>query len=113
VNHPRTRLAALGAAALLGALALTGCGIRTTAVPVDAGEPASRTACPPSGSAAAGVLQPPDRLASAAATPVPAPEGDATPWAQLSPAAPATPSPAAPTASDGTLSCLHSTSPEP
>ncbi|MFJ5921945.1 hypothetical protein ACIQF6_04955 [Kitasatospora sp. NPDC092948] len=29
-----------------GAVLLTGCGIRPTAVPVDAGAPASRTACP-------------------------------------------------------------------
>ncbi|MEV6974349.1 hypothetical protein [Kitasatospora sp. NPDC093806] len=35
------------AAALLGVAVLaTGCGIRPTAVPVDAGAPASRTACP-------------------------------------------------------------------
>ncbi|MER7707984.1 hypothetical protein ABTX81_34470 [Kitasatospora sp. NPDC097605] len=35
------------AAALLGLAALAaGCGIRPTAVPVDAGAPASRTACP-------------------------------------------------------------------
>ncbi|MFC5662855.1 hypothetical protein ACFP3U_07640 [Kitasatospora misakiensis] len=35
------------AAALLGlAVLVTGCGIRPTAVPVDAGAPASRTACP-------------------------------------------------------------------
>ncbi|GAA1073673.1 hypothetical protein GCM10009665_79350 [Kitasatospora nipponensis] len=35
-------------AALLGAALTTavGCGIRPTAVPVDAGAPASRTACP-------------------------------------------------------------------
>ncbi|MDH6136001.1 hypothetical protein P3T37_005420 [Kitasatospora sp. MAA4] len=36
---------ALGTAALTAVLA-TGCGIRPTAVPVDAGAPASRTACP-------------------------------------------------------------------
>ncbi|MED7952221.1 hypothetical protein [Streptomyces sp. BE303] len=36
-----------GAAALLGlAVLAAGCGIRPTAVPVDAGAPASRTACP-------------------------------------------------------------------
>lgn len=43
----------LGAVAVLGvgaaalALALSGCGIRDTALPVDAGDAASRTACPP------------------------------------------------------------------
>ncbi|MFC5646715.1 hypothetical protein [Kitasatospora cinereorecta] len=36
----------LTALALVAQLALAGCGIRPTAVPVDAGAPASRTACP-------------------------------------------------------------------
>ncbi|AUG77628.1 hypothetical protein CFP65_2811 [Kitasatospora sp. MMS16-BH015] len=42
--RPRTIRTALGL--VLAAAALTGCGIRPTAVPVDAGAPASRTACP-------------------------------------------------------------------
>ncbi|MFJ8470799.1 hypothetical protein [Kitasatospora sp. NPDC094011] len=41
----RTTLRRAAGALLLLALA-TGCGIRPTAVPVDAGAPASRTACP-------------------------------------------------------------------
>ncbi|MDH6580113.1 hypothetical protein [Kitasatospora sp. MAP5-34] len=62
------RRATLGALALVGALAaLSGCGIRPTAVPVDAGPPASRTACPS-----------PVRVPEAADTP-PAPTPAATP----------------------------------
>ncbi|BAJ28828.1 MULTISPECIES: hypothetical protein [Kitasatospora] len=40
------RTLALLAGALLAPALLTGCGIRATEVPVDAGAPASRTACP-------------------------------------------------------------------
>ncbi|WP_441245774.1 hypothetical protein [Kitasatospora sp. McL0602] len=43
-HRSRSLLAALGLGAAL--VALSGCGIRPTAVPVDAGAPASRTACP-------------------------------------------------------------------
>ncbi|GLW54098.1 hypothetical protein [Kitasatospora phosalacinea] len=42
----RLRPLALLAGGLLAPALLAGCGIRPTAVPVDAGAPASRTACP-------------------------------------------------------------------
>ncbi|GLW74360.1 hypothetical protein Kpho02_66580 [Kitasatospora phosalacinea] len=42
----RFRPLALLAGGLLAPALLTGCGIRPTEVPVDAGAPASRTACP-------------------------------------------------------------------
>ena len=45
LNSTTRRALALVAAALTAVLA-TSCGIRPTAVPVDAGAPASRTACP-------------------------------------------------------------------
>ncbi|MEY9959930.1 hypothetical protein [Streptacidiphilus sp. MAP5-52] len=56
---------------LVAALALTGCGIRSTAVPVDAGLPASRTACPPTPGASNGPEQPaaPSFLVPASASP--------------------------------------------
>ncbi|MBF9073237.1 hypothetical protein [Streptacidiphilus fuscans] len=61
--------AALGLG-LAAALALTGCGIRSTAVPVDAGLPASRTACPPTPGASNGPEQPvPSFLVPASASP--------------------------------------------
>ncbi|GAA0692789.1 hypothetical protein GCM10010193_54210 [Kitasatospora atroaurantiaca] len=57
------RRTAAGAALLAAALtAVTGCGIRPTAVPVDAGAPASRTACPS-----------PVRVPAAVLTPTPSP----------------------------------------
>ncbi|WP_051653090.1 hypothetical protein [Kitasatospora cheerisanensis] len=74
----------LGAVLLLAGstVLLTGCGIRPTAVPVDAGAPASRTACP------ASVLMP---VAPAAATSVPvatpAPTGRPSAGPSASPAA--------------------------
>lgn len=40
-------LAAVGALAVLLTVGLSGCGIRDTALPVDAGDAASRTGCPP------------------------------------------------------------------
>ncbi|MFF7587124.1 hypothetical protein ACFZCK_06455 [Kitasatospora purpeofusca] len=93
----------LTAAALVGlAVLAAGCGIRPTAVPVDAGAPASRTACPtvariptapstPSG-AVAGV---PPQAAAAHSAPVPstpahaAPTGGAPSPSVVSPTAPA------------------------
>ncbi|WP_371481133.1 hypothetical protein [Kitasatospora sp. NBC_00315] len=47
-GHRRARRGLVGAVVLaaLVTAAATGCGIRPTAVPVDAGGPASRTACP-------------------------------------------------------------------
>ncbi|MFF0446921.1 hypothetical protein ACFYT4_10975 [Streptomyces sp. NPDC004609] len=49
VRHRRTTGAFTGLAALLGALALGGCGIRPTQVPVDAGPAPSRVPCEVSG----------------------------------------------------------------
>ncbi|MFD8593642.1 hypothetical protein ACFV1L_01405 [Kitasatospora sp. NPDC059646] len=75
----------LGAVVLLAGstVLLAGCGIRPTAVPVDAGAPASRTACPTS------VLMPVAPAASvpAAATPAPTGRPSATPGAGASAAA--------------------------
>jgi hypothetical protein len=59
---------------LLGAVA-AGCGIRPTAVPVDAGAPASRTACPT-----------PVQVPKAAAATTAAPTGGGTATAGKSPA---------------------------
>ncbi|MFJ1793455.1 hypothetical protein [Kitasatospora griseola] len=76
-------------ALLAGSTALlTGCGIRPTAVPVDAGAPASRTACPtpvlmpvaPTATGSAGATSPAaSASASAKATPSPVPTPSATP----------------------------------
>ncbi|MDY0814980.1 hypothetical protein [Kitasatospora purpeofusca] len=101
------------AAALVGlALLAAGCGIRPTAVPVDAGAPASRTACPTvariptAPSTPSGVVGGPPQAASAhgappAAAPSPAATAPvrATPTGGSSAAAPspAGVSPAAPT----------------
>ncbi|OKJ17280.1 hypothetical protein [Kitasatospora sp. CB01950] len=77
----RRRLRAV--ALLAGSTALlTGCGIRPTAVPVDAGAPASRTACPTS------VLMP---VAPATASVAPTPP--AAPTASGKAKVPASPSP--------------------
>jgi hypothetical protein len=92
-------------AALAVAVLLSGCGIRDTALPVDAGEGASRTACPPTSGASLSQLE-------GEAFPSPSSGGGLTtiPWASLAPAAPVTPTTAPaspqPTDSDGTLSCL-------
>ncbi|MFF1871919.1 hypothetical protein [Kitasatospora herbaricolor] len=96
-NSRRVPAGVLVTAALLVALA-TGCGIRPTAVPVDAGGPASRTACPspvqvptaaatpsvtPSVQRAPAVVTPSARAAgtgrSAAASPAASPSGSASP----------------------------------
>ncbi|WP_416873576.1 hypothetical protein [Kitasatospora sp. SC0581] len=55
---PRTVLRRGAGVLLLVALA-SGCGIRPTAVPVDAGAPASRTACPTSPHIPAALATPP------------------------------------------------------
>ncbi|MFD5565337.1 hypothetical protein [Kitasatospora griseola] len=83
----RRRLRAV--ALLAGSTALlTGCGIRPTAVPVDAGAPASRTACPtpvlmpvaPTATGSAGATSPAaSPSASAKATPSRVPTPSATP----------------------------------
>ncbi|RKE19423.1 hypothetical protein [Streptomyces sp. TLI_171] len=74
------------ACGVLAATLLTGCGIRPTEVPVDAGAPASRTACPNE------VLVPlaPDTAAPSVvpgptARPAPAATVPATPTPQVSP----------------------------
>ncbi|MCX4748614.1 hypothetical protein OG455_24365 [Kitasatospora sp. NBC_01287] len=106
-GRPRRLAAALGAAAAVVAL-VGGCGIRPTAVPVDAGAPASRTACP-------SPVHPPAAPLAPVNTPTPAPFG-----AARSPGRPVvspSPSPSAPAGSlfsaqpspapspNGTLSC--------
>jgi len=72
VNVRRAAAAALLTAALA---AVTGCGIRPTAVPVDAGAPASRTACPSPVRVPAAVLTPTPTASAAptASATVPAP----------------------------------------
>ncbi|MFD7735287.1 hypothetical protein ACFV6F_33505 [Kitasatospora phosalacinea] len=85
----RLRPLALLAGGLLAPALLVGCGIRPTAVPVDAGAPASRTACPsellapkapgsPAPSAAAPSAAAPGRTPAASSSPtaVPSPSAD-------------------------------------
>ncbi|MFG2903483.1 hypothetical protein ACGF13_00230 [Kitasatospora sp. NPDC048286] len=77
---PRTVLRRGAGVLLLIALA-SGCGIRPTAVPVDAGAPASRTACPTTPHIPAALATPPGpaptmtpaRGAKASASPSPSP----------------------------------------
>jgi hypothetical protein len=124
-----TTAATVAASAAVLAALLSGCGIRDTAVPVDAGDPASRTACPPGPSASLTALErdasliptaAPTRLlppltteeqqasAAAAAKAKAAAGAAARSAAAASSAAGLTPSAVAgPTASDGTLACLH------
>jgi hypothetical protein len=84
-SRPRRTGAAVGLG-LAAALVLTGCGIRSTAVPVDAGLPASRTACPPTPGAANGPERPtPSFLVPASASP--------SPWMALVPGLDPTASP--------------------
>lgn len=120
--------ALLGTAAL--AVALSGCGIRSTALPVDAGEPASRTACPPPADQSPLLL--PEEESTVFATPgqnakvVVVPPGTWPPspgssWEQevkaklkAEQAAGGTPAPSAsPSAAADTASCLPSQSPGP
>ncbi|MET9617680.1 hypothetical protein [Kitasatospora indigofera] len=103
-------------AALLVALA-TGCGIRPTAVPVDAGGPASRTACPspvqvPTAPATPSAAAPSVQRAPAAATPsarAAATGRSAAASPAAGPAGTATPPPAA-VPTDGLFSALPSPS---
>ncbi|MEV7601443.1 hypothetical protein AB0O91_29165 [Kitasatospora sp. NPDC089797] len=86
----RTTLRRAAGALLLLALA-TGCGIRPTAVPVDAGAPASRTACPTAPHIPTALPTPPVPAApavtpargaarpSAAPSPTPSPVGPGSP----------------------------------
>ncbi len=126
------RHTALAALVALAAAALSGCGIRDTALPVDAGVAASRTACPPAPDATLSKLAKdasilPTRPVPPIPTLLPGPEASAAERAkkeQLRSAAAAagstpavdtpaaSPSPTADpsaTASDGTLSCLLAT----
>ncbi|MFB8242907.1 hypothetical protein ACFC58_40870 [Kitasatospora purpeofusca] len=92
------------AAALVGlAVLAAGCGIRPTAVPVDAGAPASRTACPTvariptAPSTPSGAVGGPPQAAAAHGTPVPTAPAHAAPTGG-SPAASPSPSVVSPTA---------------
>jgi hypothetical protein len=124
-NPRRAAVTTVAVLAAVLAVALSGCGIRDTAVPVDAGDPASRTACPPGPSASLTALErdasmvptsAPTRLwppmtkeeeASAAAEAARA-KAAASAAARAAASPTLTPSAvAAPTASDGTLACLH------
>ena len=138
---PRRRgLVALVGVSAVAVATLCGCGIRDTALPVDAGVAASRTACPPAPDATLSKLAKDASILPTRAAPALPPEAEASAdearLAQLEkkleqekrrsaavsatpsavPAAPSTataaPSPApGATASDGTLSCLLSPSP--
>ncbi|MFF8771686.1 hypothetical protein [Kitasatospora sp. NPDC015120] len=110
-NRGRGPRRPLAAAALLGLAALAaGCGIRPTAVPVDAGAPASRTACPTVA-----------RIPTAPSTPSPAAGTGAGAGAGAGAQAPAhaagaragSPSVAAPGAPSGAPSGVASASPSP
>lgn len=96
---PKARLAAATAAVAAVAALLSGCGIRDTALPVDAGQGASRTACPPAPGVSLSQL---DRDAYET------PAADwAAPSATSTPAAAATAAVAAAPTPSGTLSCLQ------
>jgi hypothetical protein len=116
-------LASVAAVAVAVTLALSGCGIRDTALPVDAGAAASRTACPPAPDATLSKLAADESIVPAPSPPpLPAvpvlpggPEKTSRaeleklrPTASASPAASAATSPGpSATASDGTLVCSH------
>jgi len=117
-HHPRlpgrtarrrtARLAAATAAVAATAALLSGCGIRDTALPVDAGQGASRTACPPAPGVSLSQLDR-DAYSSPAAVWVAPTAAPAliSPSASPSPTTtPGTPGPA------GTLSCLQPSAPE-
>lgn len=101
--------AGLGLVAAMLAVSLSGCGIRDTAVPVDAGDPASRTACPPSPDATLTQLEADAGILPTAARP--APTAGPAAGRVLLPQATVSPVPQqvapSPTESDGSLSCLH------
>ena len=113
-HHPRlpgrtARLATATAAVAAVAALLSGCGIRDTALPVDAGQGASRTACPPAPGVSLSQLDR-DAYSSPAAVwaaPTAAP-------AQVSPSASPSPTtaPSSTPGPAGTLSCLQPTAPE-
>jgi hypothetical protein len=129
--------AAVGAVAVLLAVGLSGCGIRDTSLPVDAGDAAARTGCPPAPNATLTQLERDESfLPTGSATSVPQAAPPAGPllwppasgraWAAASAAAGVrgtvrpgvgtapevvaapSPNPSA-TESDGILSCLHVT----
>ena len=139
VRRPRGLVAFVGVS-VVAVAALCGCGIRDTALPVDAGVAASRTACPPAPDATLSKLAKDASILPTRAAPALPPEAEAsadaarlaqlekklaqekrrsaaaaaTPSVVPTPSASdtATPSPApSATASDGTLSCLLSPSP--
>ncbi|MCX4753178.1 hypothetical protein [Kitasatospora purpeofusca] len=91
----------LAAAALVGlAVLAAGCGIRPTAVPVDAGAPASRTACPTvariptAPGTPSGAVGGPPQAAAAHGTPTPtAPAAAAAPVPTQVPTTPVRPAP--------------------
>jgi len=96
VRRPRRRHLALLAGGLLAPGLLAGCGIRPTEVPVDAGAPASRTACP---SEVLAPRAPGSAPATPGTAPGAAPASSATPSATPRPggsAVPASPAPASP-----------------
>ncbi|MFE1322176.1 hypothetical protein [Kitasatospora phosalacinea] len=88
----RLRPLALLAGGLLAPALLAGCGIRPTAVPVDAGAPASRTACPsellaPRAPGSAAPSAPAPGTAPAKAPAAASPTASASPSASPSPSA--------------------------
>ncbi len=91
----RARALAVLAGGLLAPALLAGCGIRPTEVPVDAGAPASRTACP---GEVLVPMAPESASPSAAPAPGPSPAAGRTP----APAPSATPSSAFVAPSAGT-----------
>ncbi len=111
--RPTARGAARYAATAVGVLALglalSACGIRDTTIPVDAGEGASRTACPPTPGASStqsvpGAFPGPDFDGEGSGPEPTAPHGVPTSAPSASPSA--SPSVAQPTTSNGILSCL-------
>ncbi|WP_329564741.1 hypothetical protein [Kitasatospora sp. NBC_01266] len=90
----------------------SGCGIRPTAVPVDAGAPASRTACPSPVHPPAAMATPSPAVTypanGASRTPAPQPTGAPSPMAAApSPSSPfnAQPTPTPTPGTGGNLSC--------
>ncbi|QMU79217.1 hypothetical protein GXW83_29450 [Streptacidiphilus sp. PB12-B1b] len=123
MKHSSTTFPARIAAAVLAvalAALVSGCGIRDTTLPVDAGEGASRTACPPSPGASLSNLGREGYPSPAADWGLPVASGGGRAGSAVPPSLPGsapTPSPsptptATPTATPddgGTLSCLQPT----
>ncbi|MFE4975253.1 hypothetical protein ACFRAR_24505 [Kitasatospora sp. NPDC056651] len=87
-----TRTALRRGAGVLLLLALaSGCGIRPTAVPVDAGAPASRTACPTTPHIPTALVTPPGPVPSV--TPARGTKAAASPSPSPTPVAPGSPPP--------------------